>query len=789
MKTKRYSVLALLMIITMLFAGCAPAPAPAPVVVKETVVVEKQVPMTVVVKETVRVPVTVPAPVAAPAATQSSAITVTMTLDQMFAKIPDSARRAYAQCGKLDCTKRYLLLSAFTDENKFVLENINVTSVIPIVWGEATITYTIGIRNNKPVVALVSETSMINATAATIASFMLFNADLGLYTGISGGTWELGRIGDVFVPQYMISYQENYWCNQTPDGKNVCPPWFTPAYPAFGAMQIAPSSLPGGKSQYWFLVDPAILAAAEKVDAAKLESCTKGTCLAKPVSLYVGGRAGSAQTFLDNAPLRTYLDQTLKLKFIEMEGSAFLHACALMNKKCGVIRANSDLAGGGNPEDKLPDGSNPIGVFWGIAAKNAGLVTLGILDNYDPKVTTFSKSEPNPEPTPVPPPPPAPTKVVTPTVAPAAKPFTFGVVLVGPYNDHGWSEAHYAAGKYVEKMIPGAKMIYVDNLNPGAKPGVTVPQVVEDLVSKGAQLILTTSDDFKDGTLEAALKNPKVPIVNASGDHAWKAGKDFKAPANLANFMGRMEYGKMIAGCAAALTSTTGKIGYLGPLINDETRRLAASAYLGAKYCWTTYAKKDPAALKFKVTWIGFWFNIPGQTLDPTKVADDFYNSGYDVVLSGIDTTEALVEAGKMAKAGKPVWTVAYDYKDGCAEAPNVCLGVPYFNWGPAYVKAVKLVQDGKWASYFEWNGPDWANLNNPDTGAVGFTKGVGLTSANSATLDTFTKGLADGSIVLLKGPLNYQDGSVYLKAGEVATDQQVWYMGQLLQGMEGPSK
>jgi hypothetical protein len=29
-------------------------------------------------------------------------------------------------------------------------------------------------------------------------------------------------------------------------------------------------------------------------------------------------------------------------------------------------------------------------------------------------------------------------------------PFTFGVVLVGPYNDHGWSEAHYAAGKYVE---------------------------------------------------------------------------------------------------------------------------------------------------------------------------------------------------------------------------------------------------------------------------------------------------------------------------------------------------
>jgi simple sugar transport system substrate-binding protein len=93
-----------------------------------------------------------------------------------------------------------------------------------------------------------------------------------------------------------------------------------------------------------------------------------------------------------------------------------------------------------------------------------------------------------------------------------------------------------------------------------------------------------------------------------------------------------MEYGKMIAGFTAALTTKTGKIGYLGPLINDETRRLAASAYLGANYAWTNILKRDPKKLKFKVTWIGFWFNIPGQTLDPAKVAIDFYNTGYDVV-------------------------------------------------------------------------------------------------------------------------------------------------------------
>ena len=368
-------------------------------------------------------------------------------------------------------------------------------------------------------------------------------------------------------------------------------------------------------------------------------------------------------------------------------------------------------------------------------------------------------------------------------------PITFGVILVGPYNDHGWSEAHYMAGKYVEEKIPGAKMIYVDNVNPAAKPGVTVPQVVDDLIAKGCKLIFTTSDDFKDGTLEAALKHPDLPIINVSGDHAWKEGRDYKAPSNESNFMGRMEYGKMIAGCAAALTTQTGKIGYLGPLINDETRRLAASAFLGARYCWTNMRGRDAKELQFKVTWIGFWFNIPGQTLDPTKVADDFYNSGYDVVLSGIDTTEALIEASKFAKAGKQVWAIQYDYKEGCKEAEEVCLGVPYFNWGPAYLKAVKLVMEGKYSQYWDWNGPDWKDINNPDTSAVGFVKGKALSPENSAKLDQFIQGLANGSIVLFKGPLKFQDGSVYLKDGEVATDLQIWYFPQLLEGMEGPSK
>lgn len=372
--------------------------------------------------------------------------------------------------------------------------------------------------------------------------------------------------------------------------------------------------------------------------------------------------------------------------------------------------------------------------------------------------------------------------------APAAEKFIFGMLLVGPYNDHGWSQAHYEAGLYVQEKLPGSEMVYVDKVNPADRPGTTPAQLAEDLISKGAKVIIFNSDDMKDSALEFAQAHPEITVIHASGDSAWADGKDFKNLPNLGNIMGRMEYGKMMAGCAAALQSQTGQIGYLGPLINDETRRLASSAYLGAKYCWTNYLGKNADDLKFKVTWIGFWFNIPGVTSDPTQVADDFFNNGYDVVISGIDTTEAVTEAKKLAADGKQVFAIPYDYVGACEEGAEICLGVPYFNWGPAYLSAFTAVQDGTWKAAWSWNSPDWTDINNADTSAVGFVKGKALSAEAAANLDKFIAELA-GGLTLWKGPITLQDGSAYLADGEVATDLQVWYLPKLLQGMDGASE
>jgi len=188
------------------------------------------------------------------------------------------------------------------------------------------------------------------------------------------------------------------------------------------------------------------------------------------------------------------------------------------------------------------------------------------------------------------------------------------------------------------------------------------------------------------------------------------------------------------------------------------------------------------------VTWIGFWFNIPGVTADPTQVAQNFFNTGYDVVVSGIDTTEAVVVARQKQKEGKTVWAIPYDYIGACEGASEVCLGVPYFNWGPSYVDFIKDSMAGKWTSKWIWLGPDWKDINNPDTSTVGFAGGPALSNPARQSLDAFIKDLGSKKIELFKGPLNYQDNSPFLKDNQIATDQQVWYLKQLLQGMTGQS-
>ncbi len=375
--------------------------------------------------------------------------------------------------------------------------------------------------------------------------------------------------------------------------------------------------------------------------------------------------------------------------------------------------------------------------------------------------------------------------------------FVFGVILVGPANDRGWSQSHFEAAEYVEANFDGAVKLVFESLNPADAPETTLLEVVTEMVDFGAELIFTTSDAFEEDTNVVAEAFPDVVFINITGSNVLDG-----APSNVGNFNGIMEAPRAIAGCAAALSTESGRIGYLGALINDETRRLAVSSYLGARYCYENYVGGDPDDIAFTVTWIGFWFNIPGVTLDPTEVANEFFNQGADVIISGIDTTEALVVAGQRTSEGQRAFAIPYGNAGGCSEAPEACLGVAYYNWGPAYLDVALAVADGTWEQSWDWIAPGWDEVDETgyytgeDTSVIGYLHGAGLPEGVLEQLDVFAAEIAEfensdaaeDTLFLWEGPLFLQDGTELAAEGEAVALLDIWALGQLLQGMTGAS-
>jgi simple sugar transport system substrate-binding protein len=334
-------------------------------------------------------------------------------------------------------------------------------------------------------------------------------------------------------------------------------------------------------------------------------------------------------------------------------------------------------------------------------------------------------------------------------------------------------------------------MLVFEKLNAADTPETTLADVVSLFVEEGAQVIFTTSDAFEEDTAAIAPMYPDVVFINISGDDVLSG----EAPVNLGNVMAMSEWPRLISGCAAALASETGKLGYVGPLINAETRRVAASAFLGAQYCWDKY--KGETELEFTVTWIGFWFAIPGVTLDVTEETNRFYDNGFDIVLSGVDTAEMVTVAAARQAEGEKVFAVPYNSISGCTQAPAACLGVPFYNWGLAYTDIVTTVIDGTWESGWDWLAPNWDSVGDPAGTITGFALGEGLTEEQQVLLAEFTAEVAAFAtdeaninvIYLWQGPLNLQDGTALAAEGEAVDPFDVWYLPQLLEGMEGVSE
>ena len=324
-----------------------------------------------------------------------------------------------------------------------------------------------------------------------------------------------------------------------------------------------------------------------------------------------------------------------------------------------------------------------------------------------------------------------------------------GFIYIGPTGDFGWTYQHDQGRKAIDEAL-GDKVetSFVESVPEGSD----AERVLTQMALSGTKLIYTTSFGYMDPTIAVAAKFPDVKFEHATG---------YKQADNVSTYSARFYQGRAVIGTIAGRMTKTNKIGYIASFPIPEVIRGINAAYI--------HAKKVNPDVEFKVVWVYTWF-------DPAKEADAataMIEQGVDVIMQHTDSPAAMTIAEE-----KGIYAFG-QASDMSKFGPTAQLTAIIDNWGPYYVARTQAVLDGTWESTGTWDG-----MKEGMVVLAPFSDKIPADVAAEA--QALADSIAAGTYHPFTGPLNKQDGSVWLKDGEVADDGTLAGMGFYVEGIEG---
>jgi len=321
--------------------------------------------------------------------------------------------------------------------------------------------------------------------------------------------------------------------------------------------------------------------------------------------------------------------------------------------------------------------------------------------------------------------------------------FNVAMVLIGPHDDGGWSQAHYEGLLAVCENVKDTHVAYIELVPEGADS----EQVFRSLSRKGFNFIIGTSFGYMDPMATVAEEFPDITYLHLTG---YKS--NFK---NFGNFFGAMEDFKYLAGMVAgsrAKKDGNPKIGYMATFPIPEEIRLGNAIMLGVKQT----CPECTMDIRFINTW--------HDPIKEKEAAASLFDSGAQVVFTGADTPAVADVAQEKGK-----WGITYDHPSSCKV--ERCLTAPYWLWGSEYSRIAELVKGKTYKAGYEYFDADSKAM-----GLFGFMDGQTLTKGVAdlpeadlkLVKDTLAKMLA-GTFTrfdVFAGPINDNTGAVKIPAG-----------------------
>ena len=322
-------------------------------------------------------------------------------------------------------------------------------------------------------------------------------------------------------------------------------------------------------------------------------------------------------------------------------------------------------------------------------------------------------------------------------------------IYVGPVGDAGWTYAH-DQGRLAAAAETGVETAFVETVPEGT---ADFGNYARDFIEQGFNLIIGTSFGYMDDMEALAEEFPDVVFDHVSG---YKANG-----TNFGNTFGRMYEPRYLSGMVAGSATSSNLIGYVAAFPIPEVIRGINAFTLGVR-------EVNPDA-QVEVVWTSTWF-------DPVVEGDSaqaMLDKGADVIAMHQDSTAA----GEKAEAAGARW-VAYN-SDMSAHAPAAHLTAPVWNWGPRYTEIIGQATDGTYEGGYYWG--------SMADGVVDLAPiAADVDAAVKAAVAERKQQIIDGSFHPFQGPINAQDGSVYVAAGDVLDDGTMLSMDVFVEGVIG---
>ena len=343
-------------------------------------------------------------------------------------------------------------------------------------------------------------------------------------------------------------------------------------------------------------------------------------------------------------------------------------------------------------------------------------------------------------------------KAAAPAAVPAVKkadPLKIAFAYVGPVGDGGWTFAHDNGRKAVEKEF-GDKVVtsFVEKVPESAD----AERVFRDLAGQGNKLIFGTTFGYMEPMLKVSPDFKDIKFEHATG---------YKTADNLRTYDSRTYEGAYMAGVIAGKMTKSNTLGVVGSIPIPEVIRNINSFTMGAQ-------SVNPK-IKTKVVWVNEWFNPPKET----EAATALINGGADVLMQNTDSPAVLKTAEAMGKRA-----FGWD-SDMTAYGPKAHLGSAIINWAPYYIKSVREVLDGKWAT-----GSSWWGVKEGTIDMVALAADV--PADTKARIDEIRAGLKAGTFHPWTGPIVDQSGKELIAKGVVADDKFLSGVKFYVKGVEG---